>query len=210
MLRRTLSFLSLSALALLFAPGCVGYHAYPPIEGYPALSNPNQVNVQTVTVTAMKWVLPRYAPDGTVIWDLPHNPEAQDMAFSVNMPVGVKREVYLRSVGQMSPNARPLTPETADLPTYHIVRVWIAGDEAKVDLIRPLPDIGASADGSVPTQGLTVNLRGGFKPWHVTAHKRWAVGAMEMPQAYYLPEATGREAYYERAGVEDDPGSPQE
>ena len=64
---------------------------------------------------------------------------------------------------------------------YHIGRVWRRGGEAKVDVFRPVHELGMT-NGWYPMQVITVEFTGGgLSSWQVTGHRAWAVGAFEPP-----------------------------
>jgi hypothetical protein len=64
----------------------------------------------------------------------------------------------------------------------------VSGDEAKVDVIRPIKGLNAGPEGRPITQPITVRLRGGLKPWHVTSHNVWSFNSLPTPPLYYMPD----------------------
>jgi hypothetical protein len=193
--------LGMGALALL-SPGCVGYNVYPAMPGEHAFNDPNSPILYKIMAESIRWTNYRYPetdlapamPEGPAPEPVPWaRPEPKKPAadtpprFAVSLGPGLKREVYQRAVEIIGPGAVPLTPENAHLPTYYIARVAISGDSATVDLFKPVT--GMTGPGGKPVhQAITLNLRGGLKPWTVTSHKVWTIGALEVPEPSYLPE----------------------
>ncbi|MBC7836131.1 MAG: hypothetical protein H7Y88_13680 [Phycisphaerales bacterium] len=184
-----------SALSL---SGCVGYTATPASQDESIFSSPNAPATHDLMAVSLRWVIRRYPPSGGdgryTIWDdqLPTE-TTDDLVVSdrviLNLPRGVRRSVYRRILERVSPLAHPVTVETIaeGLPIYHVGRVFITGDEAKVDIFKPVTAIGnRSPSGEQLYQAVTVRLRGGFKPWHVTSHHVWTVGALPVPPLAYM------------------------
>jgi hypothetical protein len=170
--------------------GCVGYAVYPPEEGMKGFKNPNSDPIPTLMTEAVKYVSSRYPSTSQEEWHAaPSIIPGEAPKFVVNLPSGVNQSVYRSVVKNISPTALPMEPGLEGLPTYHVARVYVQGDEAKVDVIRPVPALGGNAsEARQITQGVTVRLRGGFGPWHVTSHNVWTLGAMPVPPINYVPE----------------------
>lgn len=177
-----------SAAAIATVGGCVGHNIYPPQSGVSGFHNPNSDPFPPLMTEAVRWAITRFPAVTPAEWSPPLGVPPEGARFAVNLPVGVNRLVYLRVVDRAGFGAVPMTPGNEHLPTYHVVRVWVGGDEAKVDVVRPVPGIPAAADGRPATQGITVRLRGGLKPWHVTSHRVWALNTLEAPALNYVPE----------------------
>jgi hypothetical protein len=79
-----------------------------------------------------------------------------------------------------------MVPGNEKLPTYHVVRISVNGDDAKVDLVRPVVNVAYTGQGKEVTQGLTLRLRGGLANWHVTSHREWAFNTLPPPALNYL------------------------
>lgn len=170
--------------------GCVGYATYPPMEGLRGFKNPNSDPLPRLMIESVSWVSTRYPPTAAQEWMAPPSVNAGEGAkFVVNLPAGVNRELYKSIAAKISPNCQPMEPGLESLPTYHVSRIWVEGDEAKVDVIRPVPGMkGNTKDSAQITQGITVRLRGGMQAWHVTSHNVWTIGAMPVPPINYVPE----------------------
>ena len=176
----------------LFSGGCVGYAVYPPMEGMSGFKNPNSDPLPALMTESVRWVSTRYPPTAAQEWTAPPSiTPGEPPKFVVNLPAGVSRAIYLSVAKKIGPEALAMEPGLENLPTYHVSRIWVQGDEAKVDVIRPvpaLPGTGASDASHQITQGITVRLRGGVQPWHVTSHNVWTIGAMPVPAINYVPE----------------------
>src|SRR5262249_20624546 len=92
---------------------------------------------------------------------------------------------------EIGPNVHPLTPEIWSdnaYPIYHVSRVWIREHEAKVDVLRPMFEMGPGPDGKPIYQAVTVHLEGRFEPWHVVFGRSLEAGTVPTPAPYFLPE----------------------
>jgi hypothetical protein len=168
--------------------GCVGYNSYPKEQGVRGFNNPNSDPIPPIMTEAVRWAITRYPAVTPAEWSPPLGVPPEGSKFAVNLPVGVNRLVYLRVVDRIGFGAVPMEPGNERLPTYHISRIWVSGDEAKVDIVRPVPGMPATANGTPATQGITVRLRGGLNPWHVTSHRVWALNALPVPALNFVPE----------------------
>ena len=171
--------------------GCVGWNVYPAMEGEHGFSNPNSDPMPTIMTEALKWVVVRYPPNERAEWTggAPVvNEEAADGPFAVNLPKGLNRAVYTKIAENVGHGAVAMAPGNEGLPTYHISRLWVRGDEARVDLVRPVLGIPPGPDGRPATQGMTLRLRGGLEPWHVTSHNVWSLSTVPAPSLSYVPE----------------------
>lgn len=198
-LNATARAMTITALAGLTAGlgACVGYNSYDapnsemvidgkaPRHGF---TNPNDDPFPPIMTEAVRWVITRYPSVDRAEWAPPLGVPPEGAQFAVNLPIGVTRLVYTRVVDRIGYGAVPLRQGNEDLPTYHISRIWVNGDEAKVDIVRTVTGLPADASGSRPTQAITVRLRGGLQPWHVTSHRVWALNALPVPPMNYLPE----------------------
>ncbi len=194
-----------AALVCAGLGGCVAYNTYPKVEGYPAFSNPNDTAVQDLMTVALTWVIQRYPPTESAGQGAPavgvEEPPGGEAGgegktagapvparLAINLPPGMRHNVYQLIVKRVGQGAVPLTPETENLPTYHVVRVWAGGDEAKVDIVRPVLSLGTGPDGKPVYQALTVKMRGGLQYWRVTSHRVWSIGAVSAPPPNYVPQ----------------------
>jgi hypothetical protein len=154
-----MTVLGLVAAALL--SGCAAYFNYPSIGNDAAINDPNVAPVPTVMTLALRTVLTDHPPEGSYV---------------VNLPEGMGRKQANRIVSDLgTPTAQLATRGTAELPVWHVSRIWIRGDRAEVDVLRPL----AGAH-----QGTTVRMTGGPRPWRVTSTKVWPVGMLDVPELY--------------------------
>ena len=167
--------------------GCVGYNVYPPMEGQSGFTNPNSDPFPPVMTNAMQWVVLRYPPHAEAEWNAPAAGNVGTNAFAVNLPKGMDQSVARRIVKNIGNGAEPLVAGNETLPIYSISRVWVQGDDAKVDIVRPVVGM-TGADGKPLTQGITVRLRGGLKPWTVTSHRLWSYNSMPQPALNFLPD----------------------
>jgi hypothetical protein len=195
--KSTMAVLCVAGIALGSLGGCVGYDVVGETGREPGFKNANSPAVHNIMAEAVRWTVTRYPPYERAEWDAGPTslgnriPIEGDEVFAVNLPPGTRREVYLMVVSKAGPGAVPMAPGREAMPTYHVSRVWVGGDEARVDVIRPVPGLyaGEATGGEPATQGISLRLRGGVRPWRVTSHNMWTLGAMEVPPLCYVPEA---------------------
>jgi hypothetical protein len=185
---------ALLAAAMLIVGGLcachVGYNVYPPMAGEHGFTNVNSDPFPSVLTESLRWVTLRYPPNAEAQWKQPSTDNVGQTPFAINLPATLNPQIATRIVANVGNGAEPLTPETERLPTYHISRVWVNGDEAKVDIVRPI--VGITPMDKPLTQGITVRLRGGMEQWHVTSHREWAFNALETPEPNYVQVPAGR------------------
>jgi len=151
---------------------------------------------------AIRWVADRYPPSNDRI-DAPTSKEAGDITVRwpmvINLPIGMRKIFYDRIAANCGPLVMPMSPEALQSgePIYHVGRVWVRAHESKVDVYRPVPEIGAGADGKLVYQMITVTLEGGFEPWRVVAGRAWEPGAHPVPETYFVPDIDRQDQYYE-------------
>lgn len=184
--------------------GCVGYHVYPAVDEEPGVRSINSPPVHNIMAEAIRWTVTHYPPYERYEWQA--GPEAigdrvirlegREEFFAINLPEGVRREVYQMVVKNAGPGAVAMEPGKEEMPTYHFVRVWISGDEARAEVMRPVPGMPPGPDGLPVEQGMTLYLRGGVRPWRVEYHNAWSIGAMATPAINYIPEAPPPQAGY--------------
>ncbi len=150
--------------------GCAAYANYPSIGRDAAVNDPNVAPLPTLAYLGVRWTVDRYPVEG---------------AYVVNWPRGMGRARATTLADRLGDGARLVSPGTRGLPTYHVSRIWLRGDRAEVDVMRPVggPDAGH--------QMVTVHLRSDLGRWEVASTKLWPVGMGEVPELY---------------GWEDDPG----
>ncbi len=167
---------AISVLAgLLVAGGCASYANVPEPESPTSVTSPNRRQPKAVMKAALTRVLNQYPP-GT-------------SRYAVGLPEGVSLETIQEILTALGPGAELASAGTSDLPTYAIGRIWIRTGKSKVDIFRPVVELGRRADGTYERQAITVWLEGGLDPWHVTRTQRWAVGAFPRPDVADWPEA---------------------
>lgn len=179
--------------------GCVGYASFPYEEGGKnnfATQDPNTPPADELMALSLDWVVSKYPPRGA---GAPGT--ATDPSYTINVPKGVRRDVYDKILDKLGGKAAPLTPETAGtMPIYHIGRIWIRGREAKVDVLRPVLEGPRGPGGAVLYQPVTLRIEGGFEPWRVRRHQVWEVGTVPVPDLYYRPEYDdARRQYHQEA-----------
>jgi hypothetical protein len=162
----------------------VGYNVYPPMAGERGFTNVNSDPFPSVLTESLRWVTLRYPPNADAQWNQPSAGNVGETPFAVNLPPTLEPAIAGKIVERIGNGAQVLTPETQNLPTYHIARVWVQGDEAKVDIVRPI--VGITPADKPLTQGITVRLRGGMQEWHVTSHREWAFNALETPELHFV------------------------
>lgn len=192
---RLMLALPILALAALLS-GCVGYTSAPATRQESVFSDPNSPATRDVATKALRWTAYRYPPEGgdgrTAGWDqkqteLKAQGEKLPPRFAINLPPATRPETYRRVVDEVGLGAVMLTPETQGLPTYYLGRVFIMGDEASVDVIRPVKEF--STSDKITYQAITVRFRGGLKPWTVISNTPWTLGAVSPPAPnFYVPE----------------------
>jgi hypothetical protein len=139
---RFLSSLSRSALAaagligLAMASGCAREYAnYPPIQGDTfAVKDLNSRQMQDAMAAALRWTVLRYPPPGGA---------QEGQMLAINLPPGIGETGYAYVAERVGEGAVPLTEENAKrLPVYHVTRVWLRGTTARIDVVRPLFEVG--------------------------------------------------------------------
>lgn len=153
--------------------GCAGYNNYPPIEGDTAFHDTNSLLMEDLLVRSMRFTLDRYPARGE---------------FAINLPAGMGEARAKNILTRINdPRAHMMTREAAALPIYHISRVWVRGDEAEVDVQRPIASLRGPDAGPVH-QTITLRLRGGLRPWRVQSSRAWTVGAAKTPRFHFINE----------------------
>jgi hypothetical protein len=158
--------LTILVLAGAFMTGCAGFGTYPGIEGDGANHDPNTVWMQRTMTESLKEAVRTHPVDGP---------------YAVNLPVGMtpgRMEVVIKWLEDE--DARLLTAETADLPRYHVERIWIRVQNAEVDILCPTPET-TGPDGEAVYQPMTFYLSGGQRKWHVKSSRVWAIGSRQAP-----------------------------
>ncbi|MEM7754325.1 MAG: hypothetical protein AAF297_01675 [Planctomycetota bacterium] len=166
--------------AMLAGGGCVATTAYPARPGQNFVARDvSHPSIEEICVEGLTWTLERYPVPEEL-----STPTADGGVFAINPPIGMHPRVYERVVEKCGPLARPLTPETEHLPTYHIGRIVVRSDKAEIDIHRPVLELGESEQLSY--QPITLFIEGGLSPWRVQRSRPWAVGAFPLPQPNYF------------------------
>lgn len=177
--------LALSAGALLTGTlsGCSGFGDYNP--GSPAqnienLPDPNQPNIQRVMTASLQYVISRYRQGGTA-----------EQAIAINLPPGMRQSNYITVANQVGKNVQPVTDaiiNTNSMPIYHVGAIQLRGNNADVDIYRPLTELDPDPKTGKPVyQVIRVKLEGGLQPWRALIGRSYSPGAFEAPQYYTLP-----------------------
>jgi len=174
--------IGLSLAALSFAGAIVGCAAHATVPARPeeewSVSDPNVHPAATVMRVALQRVISRFPVDGPYVINLPQGMQkrwAEDLLKRLN-----------------DPNAHLVSSATADLPAFHVTKVWIRpGSRAWVDILRPVR--GVPGEGAGPLyQRITVQLRDApLNPWHVDAIRVWPMGLDQPPPLYGWPLLEG-------------------
>ena len=151
----------------LAGAGCSSYTNINTAEGVGAVTNPNARVPSEVVREALRYVVTRYpAGEAYAVNLLPNTNTTMGDFITRDLPAGV----------------RIATEDNRDLPTYHVGVTRVRGGVAKVDIIRPVVELGEQPGGGWATQGVTVHMDGGINPWRVERIQRWALGAVDVPE----------------------------
>lgn len=190
---KTLHALTLLFVAIVGLSGCVGHNVINPVaDGERGFSNPNSDPIPPLMIESIRWVVTRYPPEESAEWSAGGAPLPDSGAgipgprFAINLPEGVNALVYQRVADLVGFGAVPMQEGNESLPTYHIARIWVQGDEARIDVIRPIRGLNAGPESRPITQPITVRLRGGLQPWHVTSHNVWSFNSLPTPPLNYM------------------------
>jgi hypothetical protein len=197
---RTTALTCLAALVL--AGGCVSYATYPAVPKNTALNDPNTPAMSDVMLTGLRYVAMKYPPgasgDPTEV-----QPEPTEPTFAVNLPPGISPRAYERITGLVGNGAVPLTPETSHLPIYHVTYLRVRGDQAQINILRPVTELPPTPAGTPVMQEIKLQLRGGLRPWKVITSREWDPGEVELPELnYYKPKGTDTTVTRSRVGEE--------
>ncbi len=158
--------------------GCAGYTNINPSPEGASLANqdPNKINPENLMIAALSYVM---AEDHRIPGSDP---------IAINLPAGTRKTTYERIARTIGHNVRPLTSDAlaTGVPTYHVGRIWIRNDQARVDVYRPVND--ARTRGTRQYQEVTVLLKGGFQPWHRVGTTSRPIGLAVVPEPWYVPE----------------------
>lgn len=187
---RLLALITAAPLAISLA-GCVGpHHNYPPIPGTPlAVNNPNAPPVDDLMILSLRWLVKKYPPA------LAGPGVAGEPALAINLPAGVRNDVYWRVAREVSDKAVPLSREAVGrLPIYHIEQLRVREGRADVTVLRPRQELGIGPGGQPVYEGITLRIEGGFSPWRIVRWQTWEPGVIPTPDLYFCPPEGGEPA----------------
>ncbi|MCB9841835.1 MAG: hypothetical protein H6812_01120 [Phycisphaeraceae bacterium] len=150
-------------LGSLVMGGCALYMNYPPLEGDTSINNPNISPMPEVVEIGLLEVTKRYPVGG---------------AYVVNLPKGTSRDTGEWVREGLGGSARLVGDVDAEgLRVFHVTRVWIRGNKARVEVLAP--DVNGAARGVVVEMGTT-----GIGEWRVSRVRTLASGAVAEPELY--------------------------
>lgn len=149
--------------AVLMTSACTPYYiSYPPVEGDAAFHDLGVTPAPEVMGDAVRFVIERYPLEGS---------------YLVNLPRGTQRRTAEKVVNIVNDsNAWIVNELMLDRPAVHITKVWVRGDRASVDVMRPV--------GEDVYQTITVRLAQAMGDWKVTGAREFTTGAFEAPPLY--------------------------
>lgn len=108
-----------------------------------------------------------------------------DTRWGVNLPQGMRQrtaELMLEGIERVVGGDGVLVGEPGyeNAAMYSVTRLWIRGDEARVDVVRPV--------NGGEYQRVTVRLRGPLGQWRIESVLDWPEGLAEEPELYGWPE----------------------
>ncbi len=168
--------LALSLVALGALLGCAAHATYPErVEEEWSVRDPNINPVPEVMRVALQRVTSRFPVNGPYV---------------VNLPQGMQKrwaEDLLRRL--KDPNANLVSAQTADLPAFHVAKVWVRpGSRAWVDILRPVFGVGGPQSEGPLYQRITVQLRQSpLEPWQVDSVRVWPLGIDQPPALFGWP-----------------------
>jgi len=179
-------------LASIALAGCQGYSSYPTVDGATMTNrSPDAPPQYQIAGMAARYVADRYPPSAPS-W-ASGEPNQAPEHFVVNIPSGMSRIPYERAIGVAGPGAEAPSPSNANLPVYHIARIWSRGHQGVVDVMRPVAEVGEAPGGKPVYQTITVYFEGGFQPWRITGRLVRDALTPEVPALAFLP-GSGPEA----------------
>lgn len=164
----TLAFAALSASLA----GCVGYTTYPAASWQVASGEMNGPPADEIMIESVRWAVNRYET-GT------------SGSLAINLPDVVRDRTYGVIAARAGERVVPMERGLEDLPTYHLTRLWVRGDKAEVDLLRPVNELGASPTGEPIIQAVTLYVQGGLQSWRVERARHWKIGTDAVPPLHY-------------------------
>jgi len=164
--RRVIGLGLLGLVAILGVSGCTATYAnYPSIGDDAAVNDPNSAPMPEIVERSLVRVLEKYP---------------SETPFVINLPEGLTygRAIAIRDAivdGQVELAALSVS----GLPTYHVRRVWVRGNRARVEILVPTDMSGEAYD------LVTVRLAArGFSEWRVQSTRRWSVEDVVVPPLF--------------------------
>lgn len=152
-------------------PGCTSYTNVPGPESALAGQDPNGRQASRAAEAALVWTVRRHPVDGP---------------FVINLPPGTSTETARSIAEAVGPMAQLPDAATADLPVYHVSRVWIRLSDGKVDVVFPTRD----GLGREIQRGVTAWMNMGVRSWSVSRGQYWSPGTVPVPPIWVpIPQA---------------------
>ncbi len=195
-----LPVLASAAASLPLLAACSSYTNYPAIDtpdDDAARNDANSRRASKVMATAMKRVVSTYPVEGLYV---------------VNLPEGMTRdraEDFMRRLDE--PSARLLLTGSADVPVYHITRVWIRPSaRAEVEILRPVFGVG-NPGRPEQFQQVTVKLqKAAMDEWRVEAVRFWPIGLVTPPPLRGWSDTEAASGSSASTSAAPDAGEPRE
>jgi hypothetical protein len=146
--------LILTALTLLPLAACTPHARYPDVRGDVVTADLNIMPSPVVMRLALQRVGGRHL--------------SGVRPYAVDFPPVVDEDVARAIADKMGDHVSVAWDAPQGAPVIEISRVWILGDQAQVDVRRPVEGLGH--------QLLTVRLRADIRGWRVDGVRSWPVG----------------------------------
>ncbi len=200
-------FAGLAASVLCLSACSTGYHTSPDIASAKGnVRDPNVYSQTQAVVRSLEWVINKYpieTPRSITRNDTESGGKPSSSGtIAINLVEGTSQETYDKVCKELSSRlgveAVPVTQEIAaahTMPIYHVGRIWIRQQNAKIDVFRPMYDLPRQKDGSSVFQCITVNLRGWLEPWAIDGTQSRNPGTIDVPaiNAYGTPTAANQQ-----------------
>ncbi len=199
MIGRLSGALTLAAVALTTASGCLNYGNYPRADSELTWHN---TRVTAGVLELMEQSLGYVIADDASSQPRLATPPAGEPLAAINLPGGITPEQYRRVAGNAYPGVVPLSEARSDLPVYQISQILLRGDDARVDILRPATGLERGVERPVYS-GIQLSFLGGSGSWRIVKQRLREIGTLDEPR--WVPiEAL------ERAIAGDDPAQTEE
>jgi|GEM_PF-3081951 len=179
----TLTAIVAGAFGLTVMGGCAGFATYPPSSGQMAADDPNGRIVERAMGTALRRAINDHPPTSAMLPAGAGTAERPER-IAVNLFPGMTSVNAERVAEKAGEGVVPLWEGSADLPTYHVSRLWLRGSRASADVHHPV----ITRAGTRTTRMVTYDMRGGLTGFRIERTREWAVGAFEPPEPFgYTP-----------------------